>query len=27
MIGQVLPVVIFLLVIFALNKIVTGRFG
>jgi len=27
MIGQILPIVLFLIVIFALNKLVTGRFG
>jgi len=27
MIGQILPIVLFLVVIFALNKLVTGRFG
>jgi len=26
-IGQILPIVLFLVVIFALNKLVTGRFG
>jgi len=27
MIGQILPIVLFLVVIFALNKAITGRFG
>jgi len=27
MVGQILPIVIFLVAIFALNKAVTGRFG